>query len=78
MITYSLILSMLFATLFVHAQMDNEEITDVIMKHGLEQSEVMETASWLTDVHGPRLTGSPMLDQATQWAPDPTKGLGHV
>ena len=55
---------------------DNEEITKVIMKHGLEQSEVMETASWLTDVYGPRLTGSPMLDQATQWAQTQLKDWG--
>jgi len=73
---YSLILPMLFVALFVHGQMDNEEITDVIMKHGLEQSEVMETASWLTDVHGPRLTGSPMLDQATEWAQTQLKDWG--
>ena len=30
-----------------------------IKKHGLEQSEVMELASWMTDIYGPRLTGSP-------------------
>jgi hypothetical protein len=58
----------LFAALFVQAQMDNEEIVEVIIKHGIEESEVMETASWLTDVYGPRLTGSPMLDKATAWA----------
>ena len=44
------------------------EIVDLIKKHGLEQSRVMEIASWITDVYGPRLTGSPMLDKATEWA----------
>ena len=43
-------------------------IIDVIRKHGMDQSQVMETASWITDVYGPRLTGSPMLDKATEWA----------
>lgn len=44
------------------------EINDLIRKHGMDQSQVMEIAGWLTDVYGPRLTGSPMLDRATEWA----------
>jgi len=44
----------------------NDEINSIIKKHGMEQSEVMEIASWLCDVYGPRLTGSPMLDKATE------------
>lgn len=44
------------------------DITSIIKKHGLEESQVMDIASWLTDVYGPRLTGSPMLDKATKWA----------
>ncbi|MEM8907067.1 MAG: M20/M25/M40 family metallo-hydrolase [Bacteroidota bacterium] len=46
----------------------SEEWNTVIQKHGMEQSEVMEIASWICDVYGPRLTGSTMLDQATDWA----------
>ena len=42
------------------------QVIDLIKQHGLEKSEVMEIASWITDVHGPRLTGSPKLDQATE------------
>jgi carboxypeptidase Q len=49
---------------------------DVAKKHGLEQSQVMEIASWITDVYGPRLTGSPMLDMATTWAIDELKSWG--
>ena len=44
------------------------DVIDIVKKHGLEQSQVMELASWITDVYGPRLTGSPMLDKATEWA----------
>ncbi|MCB0686915.1 MAG: M20/M25/M40 family metallo-hydrolase [Saprospiraceae bacterium] len=44
------------------------KINEIIRKHGLNESQVMDIASWLTDVYGPRLTGSPMLDQATDWA----------
>ena len=52
-------------------------ITDVIRKHGMDQSEVMEIASWITDVYGPRLTGSPMLDKATEWAVGQLKDWGY-
>ena len=33
-----------------------------------ENSKVMEISSWLTDVHGPRLTGSPNIQKAGEWA----------
>lgn len=34
----------------------------------LTHPQVMETVSWLADVYGPRLTGSPALSQAADWA----------
>jgi len=54
----------------------DEDINKIIRKHGLEQSQVMEIASWMTDVYGPRLTGSPMLDKASEWAVDKLKDMG--
>lgn len=54
----------------------NDEVNDIIRKHGLEQSQVMEIAGWITDVYGPRLTGSPMLDKATDWAVKTMKEWG--
>src|SRR5881397_3038507 len=41
-----------------------------IKDEGLNRSQVMETLSYLTDVHGPRLTGSPQIRAAAEW----TKG----
>ena len=32
------------------------------------RSQVMDTVSWLTDVHGPRLTNSPGMKAAAEWA----------
>lgn len=62
-------LLLMAATSFVAAQEPvNEELNTIIRKHGLDQSKVMEHAGWMTDVYGPRLTGSPMLDKATDWA----------
>jgi hypothetical protein len=39
-----------------------------IKSEGLQRSKVMEIASYLTDVYGPRLTGSPGIRQAGEWA----------
>ncbi len=39
-----------------------------IKQEGFQRSEVMDLMSWLTDVHGPRLTGSPGLQAAADWA----------
>ena len=39
-----------------------------IKDEGLERSKVMEIASYLTDVYGPRLTGSPNIKLAGEWA----------
>jgi hypothetical protein len=33
----------------------------------MERSQVMETLSWMTDVIGPRLTGSPQMKHANEW-----------
>lgn len=43
------------------------QIVDQIKQEGFERSQVMDTISYLTDVHGPRLTGSPMAKKAAQW-----------
>jgi hypothetical protein len=45
-----------------------------IKEEGFQRSQVMETASWLTDVYGPRLTGSPSFKAAADWA---VKKLGE-
>lgn len=38
-----------------------------IREEGLERSRLMETLSWLTDVHGGRLTNSPSMLRAADW-----------
>jgi hypothetical protein len=39
-----------------------------IKDEGMKNSKVMEFLSYMTDVHGPRLTGSPQLRGAQEWA----------
>ena len=45
-----------------------------IKDEGLQRSQVMDTAWYLTDVHGPRLTNSPTLRAAADWT---VKRLGE-
>ncbi|MBI1764625.1 MAG: M20/M25/M40 family metallo-hydrolase [Acidobacteria bacterium] len=44
------------------------EVQSSIRKEGLERSQIMRTLHFLTDVYGPRLTGSPNLKAAGEWA----------
>ena len=52
-----------------------EEVVDLemvtrIREEGYERSQVMEALGHLTDVIGPRLTGSPQMTEANEWARD--------
>jgi len=47
-----------------------------IRDEGFNRSKIMETASWLTDVHGPRLTGSPTAKAAGDWTIQALKSWG--
>jgi carboxypeptidase Q len=51
-----------------------------IKEEGLQRSTVMEIESYLTDVYGPRLTGSPNIREAADWAERTMKdwGLANV
>jgi hypothetical protein len=46
----------------------DSEVNAKIRKEGMENSQIMRTMHFLTDVYGPRLTGSPRLKQAGEWA----------
>ena len=39
-----------------------------IRDEGLSRSQVMDHIGWLADVYGPRLTGGPGIQQASEWA----------
>ena len=45
----------------------NEEINARIRAEGQNNSQIMRTMHFLTDVHGPRLTGSPNHKAAAEW-----------
>jgi carboxypeptidase Q len=47
-----------------------DPIVERIKEEGLKRSQVMATLSYLTDVIGPRLTGSPNMKRANEWTRD--------
>src|SRR5690242_11436120 len=49
-----------------------------IRDEGLNRSQVMDHISWLSDVYGPRLTGSPAILQASDWVLKKFKEWGLV
>src|SRR5882757_4698018 len=53
-------------------------MTAKIREEGMNHSQVMDIAFHLTDVSGPRLSGSPGLKRAQDWAVDQLKTWGMV
>src|SRR5262250_342851 len=66
------VFAFLFAAIPIVAQIPQEKVDlDAIYKikdEGLNRSQVMDTLSYLTDVYGARLTGSPQIRAAADWA----------
>src|SRR5215813_7292992 len=60
----------LWLALPLTAQVQDKVDLDAIYKikdEGLNHSQVMDTTSYLTDVYGARLTGSPQIKAAADW-----------
>ena len=53
-----------------------KETIDRIRDEGMNRSQVMQTLSYMTDVIGPRLTGSANLQRANEWTAERMKGYG--
>ncbi len=46
----------------------DQEMNARIRKEGMDNSQILKTMHYLTDVYGPRLTGSPNHENAAKWA----------
>jgi carboxypeptidase Q len=55
-----------------------EAIETKIRREGMEHSQIMKTMHVLTDVYGPRLTGSPNHENAAKWAIKEMESWGFV
>lgn len=66
---YSLLLLLLLFTSLTYAQQEavDLQMIEKIKDEGLNRSQVMKTAFYLTDVIGPRLSGSAGLKHANEW-----------
>ncbi len=64
----------------LRAGTENINYADInkIKAEGLQRSQAMELASWLTDVYAPRLTGSPQSLKAAEWTVAKMKEWGLV
>lgn len=63
----------------MRARVSQDAIRDAIARikdEGMNRSQVMAHLSYLTDVIGPRLTGSPNLKRANEWTRDQMKAWG--
>ena len=70
-----LILIILSISIYAEEPVDLQMIQKIKVE-ATKKSEVMNTISYLTDVHGPRLTGSPELKEAADWAVEQLKEWG--
>jgi carboxypeptidase Q len=66
-VALSLILCLLSLTSFAQAPSSAEDLRARIRKEGIENSQIMKSMHMLTDVYGPRLTGSPNHKRAAEW-----------
>src|SRR6267142_396915 len=71
----------LLVALPLSAQLPTTERVDLdalyrLKDEGLQRSKVMEIESYLTDVYGPRLTGSPNMKEAADWPQKTMKNWG--
>ena len=72
----SFVLLVGLSTLSLRAQTTDADIIQQIRTEGFDNSQVMMLMHNLTDVYGPRLTGSPSLREAGHWVLGVAAGWG--
>ncbi|MDQ4120972.1 MAG: M20/M25/M40 family metallo-hydrolase, partial [Acidobacteriota bacterium] len=61
---------------FTQAQQVDASINDRIRKEAMDNSQIMRTMHFLSDIYGPRLTGSPNHKASAEWAVKQMKEWG--
>lgn len=74
--TVFLLLIFIFVQFSFAQQKVDEQIVEKIKTESLQNSQIMETLSYLTDVFGPRLTNSPNIKAAQIWSRDKMTSWG--
>ncbi len=70
LVCFALCLSLMPAVPATAQEPVDQELVARIKMESFQNSQVMETVSYISDVYGPRLTGSPALKSASEWARD--------
>src|SRR2546423_14143567 len=65
---HKLVLAIITVSLLNGEEKVDLYVVNRIKAEAFQNSKVMENAFYLTDVYGPRLTGSPGLKAAAEWA----------
>jgi len=77
---FCLICVLLIIVQISFSQQDLEKVDSAVIAQirdeGLNRSQVMEFLSYLSDVYGPRLSGSPGYLEAARWARDKMESIG--
>lgn len=60
----------------IHSPSVDEEFVKKLIEEGTERSQIMDLASWLTDVYGPRLTNSPQMLRANNYTKEKLEEFG--
>ena len=75
-ISFVLLLAVIFVFPAAAQEPVDQNIIARIKTEGFQHSQLMETMFYLTDVHGPRLRGSPNYKAAAEWAVRTLSGWG--
>ncbi|MCZ6675208.1 MAG: peptidase M28, partial [Verrucomicrobia bacterium] len=67
--------SFLYGTAFSQEKLDYDVIAR-IKEVGFQQSQVLETLSYIADVYGPRLSGTPAYREAAEWTKKKLQTIG--
>ena len=75
-VVLALLQAMVLPTLVVGQTAQNADVYAAIRKEGMDNSKVMNTMHYFTDLYGPRLTGSPNHENAAKWGVKEMKSWG--
>ena len=77
LITSVAVIAAILATASVSlAQRPDADVLRAIREEGFQRSQALEIVSWLSDVYGPRVTGTPAIEAAGEWAADRMRSWG--
>ncbi|MBP6002982.1 MAG: M20/M25/M40 family metallo-hydrolase [Pyrinomonadaceae bacterium] len=74
----AILLNVVLIPNFLLAQSAPADVNAAIRKEGMENSKIMNTLHYFTDLYGPRLTGSPNHVAAANWAAKEMTSWGFV